>query len=577
MKRLCIFSLLLAAFAVEATAQSFISESLVYVHKLHGQTRRYTCTFTESGDTLYLNWGIERNTKWQSGSYAMSPRAVEGASELSSLMPLDGRHAVLPDNETFGMISRSAYKALKAEGAFAYDRTMYRLVDDHTKAMGYALLHVADELEGGEMWILDNPVMPLVWEMKNNPLEINWRITPPAASGADFKAKLIQEPEKMGSVYRAYPEPSGMQTPEPEGYEPFYVSHYGRHGSRWMTSDERYLDVLQPFEEARAKGSLTPLGEDVYGRLQLVWADAKGNGGKLTPLGARQHKAIAERMYMRYPEIFRGGVEAYSSTADRCIKSMEAFTGRLKELNPSLAVTCDSDPAHMDYIAYTTPEAAAFAKNPEWISKFEEFEAERVKPARLMSSLFVDPSLVEDPVDLMTELYWIASNMQDVELDLSFYDIFTPEELFGLWETVNCRMYACNAAAPVNKGVGPESAASLLRNIIIAADDAIASGAPCATLRFGHDTNLIRLLALMQVEGCANKESDPEKFYMAWHDYEVSPMGANLQLVFFRNDRGDILVKALLNEEEVRLPIESAVAPYYSWKSLKNFYIPLVF
>ena len=46
---------------------------------------------------------------------------------------------------------------------------------------------------------------------------------------------------KSGGVYLAYPEVTTRQTPAPKGYTPFYVSHYGRHGSRWMTSDERYL------------------------------------------------------------------------------------------------------------------------------------------------------------------------------------------------------------------------------------------------------------------------------------------------------------------------------------------------
>lgn len=32
----------------------------------------------------------------------------------------------------------------------------------------------------------------------------------------------------------------------------------------------------------------------------------------------------------------------------------------------------------------------------------------------------------------MMGLYWIASDMQDVELPLSFYDLFEKEELFGI-------------------------------------------------------------------------------------------------------------------------------------------------
>ena len=111
-----------------------------------------------------------------------------------------------------------------------------------------------------------------------------------------------------------------------------------------------------------------------------------------------------------------------------------------------------------------------------------------------------------------------------------------------------------------------------MKNIIESADHAIRKGTPCATLRFGHDTNLIRLLALMQVEGCSNQETDPDRYYLAWQDFRISPMGANLQLIFFKNGQGEVIVKLLHNENEVKLPIDSPIAPYYQWEAVKAFY-----
>ena len=171
----------------------------------------------------------------------------------------------------------------------------------------------------------------------------------------------------------------------------------------------------------------------------------------------------------------------------------------------------------------------------------------------------------------LRSLYWIAADMQNVELNLSLYDIFEYEELIGVWKTVNARMYVCNAAAPLNGGLMPRCAVPLLRNILESADAAIKKGTPAADLRFGHDTHLIRLLALMQIEGCSNQETDMEKFHLAWQDYRVSPMGANLQLVFYRNGKNDVLVKFLLNENEVTLPIKGGKVLYYSWEEVKTF------
>lgn len=382
-------------------------------------------------------------------------------------------------------------------------------------------------------------------------------------------------PEQAGSIYYAYPAPPEAFTPAPAGYEPFYISHYGRHGSRWMTADERYTEVVSVFDSLYRCSELTPLGIDVRKRLHQVWEDARGRSGNITPLGERQHREIAGRMFCNFPQVFRGDarIDARSSTTLRCALSMSYFTERLKELNPALRVDRRAYQRYMDYIAYTSPEGEAFSsEQAPWRRGFREFEQKNVRPQRLMASLFTNPAAIADPDAMMRSLYWIAADMQNVELDVSFYDIFEYEELIGIWKTVNARMYVCNAAAPLNGGVMPRQAVPLLRNILESADAAIEKGTPAADLRFGHDTHLIRLLALMQVEGCSNRETDMEKFHLAWQDYRISPMGANLQIVFYRSGEKDILVKFLLNEREVTLPVKSEKFPYYSWEEVKAFF-----
>lgn len=543
-KKLFICFLLIGSLMGSVMAQGIITHPLLFVFKLHGQTRKYQFTFSQSNDTLYLHWGIERNTRWQSGSYAMPQEALKTAAGLSFLQPEDGRHICLPAQETFALLSATAYQELKSQKEFHYNQTEYRLADTKSQAMGYPLLHVNDSVDGCEMWIMDNPDFPLIWEIQNNPLGINWKAVPVTLPAHHLKEEIMQSPEKMGSIYYAYPTPDGIRTPAPEGYSPFYVSHYGRHGSRWMTSDERYLEVIRVFDTFHEKSGLTALGEDVRLRLQKVWENARGRGGDLTSLGERQHKAIARRLYQQYPQIFRDSacISARSSTSVRCIMSMSAFSEQLKELNPSLRITREANRRYMDYIAYTSPELEEFSSDSAaWRTGFRCYEESHIRPERLTATLFTNPQEVKDPRGLMMGLYWIASDMQDVELPLSFYDLFEKEELFNIWQSINYRMYICNANAPLNGGVAPESAKSLLKNIIESANHAIRKGTPCATLRFGHDTNLIRLLALMQVEGCSNQETDPDRYYLAWQDFRISPMGANLQLIFSRTDKEKLL------------------------------------
>ena len=97
-------------------------------------------------------------------------------------------------------------------------------------------------------------------------------------------AQTKPTPEQLGSIYYAYPAPEGVRTPAPAGYAPVYISHYGRHGSRWRTADEHYKVVVDVFDSLYQCKGLTPLGEDVRRRLHVVWEDALWASGNIMTL-----------------------------------------------------------------------------------------------------------------------------------------------------------------------------------------------------------------------------------------------------------------------------------------------------
>ena len=151
------------------------------------------------------------------------------------------------------------------------------------------------------------------------------------------KKELLSTPELTAAFLYAYPVTVAENTPAPKGYIPFYISHYGRHGSRWLTSDGDYVNIYEVFNKAYSDSVLTPLGKDVRRRLAIICEDARGRSGDLTSLGVRQHRAIAERMYKNYPQVFAGDakIDAKSTTVIRCILSMDAFCEKLKEEGPA--------------------------------------------------------------------------------------------------------------------------------------------------------------------------------------------------------------------------------------------------
>lgn len=388
--------------------------------------------------------------------------------------------------------------------------------------------------------------------------------------------------EKAGGVYYAYPVTESLNTTPPKGYEPFYISHYGRHGSRYLIGDNDYKWVLDLMADAHRAGALTPLGKDALTRLRQVWIEAEGRGGDLSPLGVRQQKAIAKRMYKAFPEVFAGTpvMSARSTIVMRCALSMDAFCESLKEEKPSLDITREASNRHMCYMNYHSPESNRFtAQDGPWREEYRKFEEAHTRPDRLVASLFADKDYIlrkVHPYNLMWGFYWIAVDMQNMETDVSFMDLFEKQELFDLWQAINYRFYVCDSNYPLSNGMLLDNAKPLLRNVLETAEEVISAGKNGATLRFGHDGNLIPFTGILRLKDCYNQESDPYNFYKAFTDFKVAPMAGNVQIVFFRNKADDILVKFLHNERETSIPIDTDCYPFYHWNDVKALWTSIL-
>lgn len=394
------------------------------------------------------------------------------------------------------------------------------------------------------------------------------------------KQEVISDLNRTGGVYYAYPVKETLQSPAPKGYEPFYVSHFGRHGSRYLISDNDVAWVAKLMRQASEAGALTPLGQDVLVRLDSLMIETDGRSGDLSPLGVRQHKGIASRMAKSYPEIFKNKdakITARSTLVPRCILSMAAFCEALKEMNPDLEITRESSERYVRYLNYHSPDHGQYTTSGKWKVAYDNFKDSHTDSGRFVSALFSDPDFVKTyvrPDDLMWGFYWIASDMQNVETKTTFYDLFTPDELFDLWQVFNFIFYVNDGAFKGNGTHVTDNALPQLKDIIKSADAAISRTQPGADLRFAHDGNLIPLAATMHLKDCDIVEGNPDNFYKAFSDWKVAPMAGNIQLVFYRNKKNarDVLVKFLHNERETSIPVETDKYPYYHWSDVKAYY-----
>lgn len=392
--------------------------------------------------------------------------------------------------------------------------------------------------------------------------------------------EISENPNKCGGVYYAYPTPTEALTPAPKGYEPFYISHYGRHGSRYLLGDNDYKRVLDILRKADEDNVLTETGKSALSRMEEIWKEAEFHGDELAPLGKRQHRGIAERMYKAYPQVFEGKaqVTARSTTSMRVALSMMAFCERLKELNPSLDIDWETSRKNMAYLNHHTKRYDDLKKDRNgWTKKHGEFCARGVDYKRFASQLIADTAFFRKanvhPAMLMSGMFEIAIDLQDMETEVSLFDLYTTEELYECWRNGNSWFYHCDANSPHNLGTAIESCKPLLQNFVERADLAIEGKGESATLRFGHDGNVIPLAAIMQLNGCDAQVDDIYSIDKEWQNYYVSPMAANIQLIFFKNKKGDVVVKFLHNERETSIPVETDIYPYYHWNDVRAFFV----
>ena len=379
--------------------------------------------------------------------------------------------------------------------------------------------------------------------------------------------------------YDNYPATAPL-TPTPKGYVPYLMNHYGRHGSRWLTSESMYTDPMVTLCKAQEQGKLTAVGEDVLRQVKFINATAIDRTGDLTTVGERQHHGIGRRMAQNFPEIFKKPgvpIDARSTVVIRCILSMVAECEELAAANPTARFHNDVSKALQYYLNQpNSPLLKSVRQKTRQLRHEHERAFIKNTPSdRLASVLFNDMQWVADSIrmgELMYQLFDVAANMQSHDYDLDLYSLFTPEEMYQQWRERNIRWYLNYAASPQGNSLQPFSQANLLKDIIHVADT---TRQTAAVLRFGHEVCVLPLACLLELGNCGLVTDDLENLDATWRNYNIFPMACNIQLVFYRpvSGKGDILVKALLNEREISLPAKTAQYPYYKWKDLRQHYL----
>jgi len=426
------------------------------------------------------------------------------------------------------------------------------------------------------------------------------------AFAQDDALRLITEnPDRAANNMHSYEFNPIVDTKAPKGFKPFYISHYGRHGSRYEQNSTFARAALSGFAYLDSLGMLTEAGKTLYSEVQAVVDAHIGMEGSLTPRGAREHRTLAERMADRFPEAFknkdRWEVNSFSSTNFRCIVSMCNFTNSLKAKSPRQEFTYTSAERFMRYINPSlrvqrpgvppTPPPTA-----EQMARYRSSSSSQdagFAPApgtpgydftRFLTPLFKNLNaalaVLGNPEPFVRAIYTAGGLCQDIDfLGVEIYrKYFVPEELVYFWSSGNDSIYRMWGGSQENGDIIRYAIRPLLMDFIEKADAAMQPGSHrTADLRFGHDTSILPLFALLGVDDPQNRNLPYQQAHASgWFAFFQVPMATNCQMIFYQNKKGEVLTKVLYNEQEVLIPgIEPVSGPYYRWEELKAHFLEL--
>lgn len=417
-------------------------------------------------------------------------------------------------------------------------------------------------------------------------------------------AALAQSPKAMLEQIRKYPNlayPVASTYPgvpfeeiaaTPEGFEPFYFTLVGRHGSRYEQKDRYFRKALNILHKADSLNILTDEGKKLHKKVLEIFNAQQGFDGELAPLGFEQWSAIGERAYGRFSKIFdSGSIEAKSSISLRCIFSMATFNDAIKGKNPNIKISQNARKSDLWIIRplANDPNASQEAKSivkeyrnsGEWTSARKEWER-NYNASSFISKITTDRErLLKEcggkydfrvaRYSFITLIFGENFGHGDREM---LTRLFTPEEMYGL--------YVYQTSSWVNNSIGRgneivEMHQSLMKplvdDILNKAQAAIDGKNPdVANLRFTHDSYVGPLLSVMGYEGSVPQWNENiELAATSFNHGAVVPMAANLQIILYRNKQGKVFVRSLINERDAYLPIKSKTAPFYSWSDFCKY------
>lgn len=300
----------------------------------------------------------------------------------------------------------------------------------------------------------------------------------------------------------------------------------------------------------------------------------KGNYGNITHSGAEEQEGIASRMYRNYPGVFKGnGLKIMMTVKIRTQQSEQAFLKGLPHYPP--------DKIHKKIPPDSLNDVLRFFKVSPAYRKYKKGPAVSLR----MDSLHEDPGMKAAIYNISRE-FFKSSFLKRLRKEGGFillkkdknkkYGIENfADDLYGIYAIVYSMKEDFLEKGPAfdTLGIQVRDAVPLLADFITSTEDFLRHPLSIdADLRFAHAETISPFAVLLGIKTASSPSSSVFSYREHWRPSEVIPLSSNIQWILYsKNDH--YLIKVLLNEKEVRLPVHTETYPYYDWEKLKQYYV----
>lgn len=374
-----------------------------------------------------------------------------------------------------------------------------------------------------------------------------------------------------------------IEVPLPKGYQPFYINYIGRHGGRYLSNRKEAEWISTILGCAYEHQGLTIRGLELYSKIVNILELMENQPVNMNPNGMKAVESIAHRMCLNYPSVFGRNIHATSTREERTCQSRDVFLHQIERTMGKQKCMIHTNGSNDPILRFydCNPKYIEYRRRGQWIKSLEEFEKRsrvenRITDRIFHSAFYQSGCLSEDEKNrFVTKLYQLYTNQIDTSGVISLGYYFTTQERYYFWENINAKQYMLMGPGLVGQGVNGKIAFPLLEDFLNTVNDAIQKRDTSLDLIMTHAETLLPFITLLQIPGMSEQVDSLSKVVIAWKNYQIAPMAANLQWIFYekKDQPGkDILVQCKLNEQRIHLPIPTKRYPYYEWNDVYQYY-----